>query len=89
MEPAGAPIEPLTKAPPGRHFPLNSKVGGRFPVHHPDPSAAANLAQDLVLAGVGGSPLRARGGPGTPSGLRSRAPTRKPASATASSVEWR
>ncbi|HWF99050.1 MAG TPA: phosphomannomutase/phosphoglucomutase [Steroidobacteraceae bacterium] len=48
----GAVIKRLTQALPGRHFLLNSKVDGRFPAHHPDPSIAANLRElrTMVLA---------------------------------------
>jgi phosphomannomutase len=48
----GALIRRLTQALPGRHFLLNSKVDGRFPAHHPDPSIAANLRElrTMVLA---------------------------------------
>ena len=48
----GALIRHLTKALPGRHFLLNSKVDGRFPAHHPDPAIAANLRElrTMVLA---------------------------------------
>jgi phosphomannomutase len=41
----GALIERLTQGIAGRHFLLNSKVDGRFPTHHPDPSVAANLRE--------------------------------------------
>jgi phosphomannomutase len=41
----GALIDRLTQALPGRHILLNSKVDGRFPAHHPDPSIAANLRE--------------------------------------------
>jgi phosphomannomutase len=41
----GALIKRLTQGLPGRHFLLNSKVDGRFPAHHPDPSIAANLRE--------------------------------------------
>ena len=41
----GALIKRLTQGLPGRHFLLNSKVDGRFPAHHPDPSVAANLRE--------------------------------------------
>jgi phosphomannomutase len=41
----GALIKHLTRGMPGRHFLLNSKVDGRFPAHHPDPSIAANLRE--------------------------------------------
>ena len=48
----GAVIERLTQGLPGRHFLLNSRVDGRFPAHHPDPSVAANLRElrAMVLA---------------------------------------
>ncbi|HJS90736.1 MAG TPA: phosphomannomutase/phosphoglucomutase [Steroidobacteraceae bacterium] len=48
----GALIKRLTQGLPGRHFLLNSKVDGRFPSHHPDPSVAANLRElrTMVLA---------------------------------------
>ncbi|HVS78106.1 MAG TPA: phosphomannomutase/phosphoglucomutase [Steroidobacteraceae bacterium] len=48
----GALIKRLTQGLPGRHFLLNSKVDGRFPAHHPDPSIAANLRElrAMVLA---------------------------------------
>ena len=41
----GALIKRLTQGLPGRHFLLNSRVDGRFPAHHPDPSIAANLRE--------------------------------------------
>ena len=48
----GALIKGLTRRLPGRHFLLNSRVDGRFPAHHPDPSIAANLRElrTMVLA---------------------------------------
>ena len=46
---AGAVIDRLTQALPGRHILLNAVVDGRFPAHHPDPSIAANL-KDLCAA---------------------------------------
>ena len=48
----GAVIRRLTQGLPGRHFLLNSRVDGRFPAHHPDPSVAANLRElrTMVLA---------------------------------------
>lgn len=49
---AGAVIDALTAQLPGRHTLLNAAVDGTFPVHHPDPSVAANLHQlsSAVLA---------------------------------------
>lgn len=48
----GALIKRLTRGLPGRHFLLNSRVDGRFPAHHPDPSVGANLRElrAMVLA---------------------------------------
>jgi phosphomannomutase len=48
----GALIKGLTRGLAGRHFLLNSRVDGRFPAHHPDPSIAANLRElrAMVLA---------------------------------------
>jgi phosphomannomutase len=41
----GPVVERLTAMLPGRHTLLNVEVDGRFPAHHPDPAAAANLSQ--------------------------------------------
>ena len=41
----GALIKRLTQGLPGRHFLLNSRVDGRFPAHHPDPSIGENLRE--------------------------------------------
>ncbi len=48
----GAVIEAFTQRLPGRHTLLNSRVDGRFPAHHPDPSVAENLCelQSAVVA---------------------------------------
>lgn len=41
----GAVIKSLTARLPGRHFLLHSRVDGRFPAHHPDPSVPENLRE--------------------------------------------
>lgn len=41
----GPVVERLIKQLPGQHLPLNTRVDGRFPAHHPDPAVAANLEQ--------------------------------------------
>src|SRR5690606_27987354 len=40
---AGAIVEQLTERLPGTHLLLNTKIDGRFPSHHPDPTVPANL----------------------------------------------
>ena len=49
---AGPAIEALAARLPGEHHLLHTRVDGRFPHHHPDPSEAGNLAelQALVAA---------------------------------------
>ena len=49
---AGPAIEALTAKLPGEHHLLHTRIDGRFPHHHPDPSDAGNLAelQALVAA---------------------------------------
>jgi phosphomannomutase len=49
----GAVMSDVASRIPGRHTLLNSRVDGRFPAHHPDPSVAGNLAQ--LQAAVRGS----------------------------------
>ncbi|MDB5467909.1 MAG: phosphomannomutase [Phenylobacterium sp.] len=48
----GPVVERLTGLLPGVHHLLNAEVDGRFPVHHPDPAAPANLSQlaETVIA---------------------------------------
>jgi phosphomannomutase len=47
----GEIMSELCKLLPGDHLPLNSKIDGTFPVHHPDPTVPKNLEQliDTVL----------------------------------------
>ncbi|MEE8274468.1 MAG: phosphomannomutase/phosphoglucomutase [Alphaproteobacteria bacterium] len=49
---AGAAMARLTERLPGTHVLLNEVIDGTFPVHHPDPTVADNLAQliDTVKA---------------------------------------
>lgn len=42
---AGEIVERLVKNLPGEHILLNTKIDGRFPAHHPDPTVAENLEQ--------------------------------------------
>jgi phosphomannomutase len=50
----GALIAELTGNLPGYHTLINSRVDGRFPAHHPDPSVARNLRQlSSVVTGSG------------------------------------
>ncbi|MDP8913750.1 MAG: phosphomannomutase/phosphoglucomutase [Pseudomonadota bacterium] len=48
----GGIVERLIAKLPGRHLPLHTRIDGRFPNHHPDPSVSANLADlaDAVLS---------------------------------------
>jgi len=41
----GEMMTQLCGALPGRHTPLNEKIDGTFPAHHPDPTVPKNLAQ--------------------------------------------
>jgi phosphomannomutase len=41
----GLIVEELIKRIPAQHFPINCKIDGKFPNHHPDPTIEANLQQ--------------------------------------------
>jgi phosphomannomutase len=47
----GEIVERLVHRLPGRHFPLHTRIDGRFPNHHPDPTVAKNMA-DLAATVV-------------------------------------
>jgi len=49
----GRLVEKLTIKLPWRHLALNTRIDGRFPNHHPDPSVAENL-EELAAAVVDG-----------------------------------
>ncbi len=42
---AGEAMAALCRRLPGRHLPLNERIDGTFPAHHPDPTVPKNLAQ--------------------------------------------
>ena len=42
---AGEAMAALCRRLPGRHLPLNERIDGTFPAHHPDPTVPENLAQ--------------------------------------------
>jgi phosphomannomutase len=46
---AGAVIDAIVGALPGRHIIINGTVDGTFPAHHPDPTVDANLLQLRAL----------------------------------------
>ncbi len=46
---AGAVIDAIVAAMPGRHHIINGTVDGTFPAHHPDPTVDANLVQLRAL----------------------------------------
>ena len=49
---AGEVLDKLVKRLPGEHFTIHTRIDGRFPNHHPDPTVEANLAdlKKLVAA---------------------------------------
>ena len=46
---AGLAVEKLVAKLPGEHFTIHTRIDGRFPNHHPDPTVEANLADLKAL----------------------------------------